>query len=279
MNLDKHYYQTPTGDKENETSNSIYNHTTYTKQTSGHKRSRSIHNERIREDKKQDGDGNQRRYIYTENTQQHAKIAIHTSKIEFDIIKVYTSYDEEEKLTKIMIYKTYNVKNYYIEGISQHESEEYKLHVTLRTRQEACESITRVLEESGITINNIENETFYLTEEEYTIYNNNYNERNDMMKLEITKYVKFYTWTERNMNQELEKINFNMGNAEGKIKVIKNIDGTFYKKTDDIKQILANHIISPVRFDKAIDLMKSEGIEQYLEIGPGKALTGFIKKS
>ena len=70
-----------------------------------------------------------------------------------------------------------------------------------------------------------------------------------------------------------------MGNAEGKIKVIKNIDGTFYKKTDDIKQILANHIISPVRFDKAIDLMKSEGIEQYLEIGPGKALTGFIKKS
>ena len=34
-----------------------------------------------------------------------------------------------------------------------------------------------------------------------------------------------------------------------------------------------------VSFDKAIELMKSEGIEQYLEIGPGKALTGFIKKS
>ena len=79
--------------------------------------------------------------------------------------------------------------------------------------------------------------------------------------------------------KELEKVKFNMENAEGKIKVIKNIDGTIYKKTDNIKQILANHIINPVRFDKAIELMKSEGIEQYLEIGPGKALTGFIKKS
>ena len=79
--------------------------------------------------------------------------------------------------------------------------------------------------------------------------------------------------------KELEKVKFNMENAEGKIKVIKNIDGTIYKKTDNIKQILASHIINPVRFDKAIELMKSEGIEQYLEIGPGKALTGFIKKS
>lgn len=73
----------------------------------------------------------------------------------------------------------------------------------------------------------------------------------------------------------LEKIEI----REGKdIKVIKNIDGTFYTKQDDIKEILANHMISPVRFDKAIDLMKQEGVDEYIEIGPGKVLTGFIKK-
>ena len=92
--------------------------------------------------------------------------------------------------------------------------------------------------------------------------------------------IKTFKYLEKNSyEKELEKINFNMENAEGKIKVIKNIDGTIYKKTDNIRQILASHIINPVRFDKAIELMKSEGIEQYLEIGPGKALTGFIKKS
>ena len=74
--------------------------------------------------------------------------------------------------------------------------------------------------------------------------------------------------------KELENISFN----EGKAKVIKNIDGTYYRKNDNIKEILAKHIISPVRFDKAIELMKEEKIEEYVEIGPGRALTGFIKK-
>ena len=60
--------------------------------------------------------------------------------------------------------------------------------------------------------------------------------------------------------------------------MIKNLDGTFYNDNDDIKTILANHIINPVRFDKAIKLMQDEGVEEYVEIGPGKVLTGFVKK-
>ncbi len=74
--------------------------------------------------------------------------------------------------------------------------------------------------------------------------------------------------------KELEKVTFNIP----KISVIKNLDGTFYKKDDDIKNILANHIVNPVRLDKAIALMMQENVEQYVEIGPGKVLTGFIKK-
>lgn len=73
---------------------------------------------------------------------------------------------------------------------------------------------------------------------------------------------------------ELQKINLKNGN----IKVIKNIDGTLYNEKDDKKQILADHIISPVRFDKAINLMKDNNIDTFIEIGPGKALSGFIKK-
>ena len=73
---------------------------------------------------------------------------------------------------------------------------------------------------------------------------------------------------------ELEKVKFSINEN----KVIKNVDGEFYRENDNIKDILANHIVSPVRFDKAIEKMRTEGLDTYVEIGPGKALSGFVKK-
>ena len=76
--------------------------------------------------------------------------------------------------------------------------------------------------------------------------------------------------------EELAKAKFNKENI--KAQVIKNIDGTFYNKQDDMVDILSKHIVSPVRFDKAIKTMQDNDIDTYVEIGPGKTLTGFIKK-
>ena len=86
-------------------------------------------------------------------------------------------------------------------------SKENQLHVTLRTHQEASESIKLQLEKSQMTICGFENETFYLTKEELAQYNNYHNERSIMLKLEYAKDVKYYTLTGRNINNELEKIN------------------------------------------------------------------------
>lgn len=74
--------------------------------------------------------------------------------------------------------------------------------------------------------------------------------------------------------KELEKVELKKGNKV----VIKNIDGMPYEESDNIKEILAKHIISPVRFDKSIKFMKDKGISTFIEIGPGKTLTGFVKK-
>ena len=77
------------------------------------------------------------------------------------------------------------------------------------------------------------------------------------------------------LRKELENISFN----KFETKVIKNLDGEFYKDSDDIKEILAKHIINPVRFSKAIEKMLCEGIDTFIEIGPGKTLSGFVKRT
>ena len=73
--------------------------------------------------------------------------------------------------------------------------------------------------------------------------------------------------------KELENIKFNLD--ETSVEVIKNIDGTYYNNNDNIKEILEKHIISPVRFDKAIKLMQEENIDEYVEIGPRKNFNRF----
>lgn len=61
-------------------------------------------------------------------------------------------------------------------------------------------------------------------------------------------------------------------------KVFKNIDGEEYLETDDVRSILANHIISPVYFEKCIKNMINDGVDTFIEIGPGKVLSGFVNK-
>ena len=76
--------------------------------------------------------------------------------------------------------------------------------------------------------------------------------------------------------EKLKEVKFNT--QAPKAKVIKNLDGTFYNENDDMVDVLSRHIVSSVRSDKAIKTMQDYGIDTYVEIGPGKTLTGFVRK-
>lgn len=76
------------------------------------------------------------------------------------------------------------------------------------------------------------------------------------------------------LKKELEKIEF----KEFEIPVIKNLNGEAYASTDNMVEILSNHVINPVKFGKSIETMINMGVDTFVEIGPGKTLSGFVKK-
>lgn len=60
--------------------------------------------------------------------------------------------------------------------------------------------------------------------------------------------------------------------------VYSNVKGLPYDKSDDVKMLLKKHISSSVYFERSIRDMMDKGVDTFIEIGPGKALRGFIKK-
>lgn len=76
------------------------------------------------------------------------------------------------------------------------------------------------------------------------------------------------------LEKELDKINF----QNFKTTVVKNLDGQIYNSNDNYKNILKKHIISPVKFSKCIQTLLDNGVDTFIEIGPGKTLSGFVKR-
>ncbi len=59
-------------------------------------------------------------------------------------------------------------------------------------------------------------------------------------------------------------------------KVVMNVTGDFYN--GNLKEIMTNQIKSSVFFEDSILKLIGEGIDTFIEIGPGKVLSGFVKK-
>ena len=76
------------------------------------------------------------------------------------------------------------------------------------------------------------------------------------------------------LKKKLDKISINSKNSI----VIKNLDGKYYEEKDNISEILAKHIMNPVRFTECLKTMYESGIDTFIEIGPGKTLSGFVKR-
>jgi [acyl-carrier-protein] S-malonyltransferase len=63
------------------------------------------------------------------------------------------------------------------------------------------------------------------------------------------------------------------------VKYYSNVTGGELTDFSDMAAILAKHIVSPVRFTSELAAMQEAGADTFVEFGPGKTLTGLVKKT
>ena len=76
------------------------------------------------------------------------------------------------------------------------------------------------------------------------------------------------------MSEEIAKLNF----KEPENILISNVTGKEIPNTNKLKELLISQIEHRVRWRESILLMIGKGINQFIEIGPGKVLSGLIKR-
>lgn len=72
----------------------------------------------------------------------------------------------------------------------------------------------------------------------------------------------------------LSKVDF----KEPSMDVYTNLSGKNYRQVDSIVDNLKDQMCSPVRFIDCVENMVADGCQVFIEIGPGKSLSGFVKK-
>lgn len=63
------------------------------------------------------------------------------------------------------------------------------------------------------------------------------------------------------------------------VKYYSNVTGGELNDFSDMPALLAKHIVSPVRFTSELEAMRNAGADRFAEFGPGRTLTGLVKKT
>ena len=76
------------------------------------------------------------------------------------------------------------------------------------------------------------------------------------------------------MSNELNKLKF----IEGENKLISNVTANEISNIDELKELLVKQIENRVRWRESVINMIGSGVNHFIEIGPGKVLSGLVKR-
>lgn len=76
------------------------------------------------------------------------------------------------------------------------------------------------------------------------------------------------------LRKEMEAMEF----SELKLPYVTNVTAEYINDISETKELLAKQVSASVRWQESMEKMISEGVDTFVEIGPGKTLNGFLRK-
>lgn len=76
------------------------------------------------------------------------------------------------------------------------------------------------------------------------------------------------------LGEELAQVNF----SDPNVPVVSNVTASYHNSRDEIKNLLVEQVYSPVRWQECIEFLIEGGVGLFVEVGPGRVLTGLVKK-
>jgi [acyl-carrier-protein] S-malonyltransferase len=77
------------------------------------------------------------------------------------------------------------------------------------------------------------------------------------------------------LSADLDEIKF----ADLRVPLVTNADAQLIRKGTDARASLVRQVSSPVRWQESVELLAREGVETFIEIGPGKVLSGLVRQT
>lgn len=78
--------------------------------------------------------------------------------------------------------------------------------------------------------------------------------------------------------EELRKTLETVSTTPLDIPYVTNVTGEYVENIEETKELLVSQVAAPVRWEQSVKKMIEEGVDCFVEIGPGRTLTGFLKK-
>ena len=88
----------------------------------------------------------------------------------------------------------------------------------------------------------------------------------------------FHSALLKEAGEKLGKFLENVKISDPVIPYAANVTAEYVTRAEEVKPLLERQVYSSVKWQQSVERMIADGVDRFVEIGPGKTLTGFVKK-